>query len=177
MQHCFYLGCPLVNRFNHFNSSIGPSFHGNLVDWHKGHGLWKYSFRWLLIKKWPKLTTMGSHKWFSWPLLTPTGCVRQNENPTNFKIVKELLLVQNHRIHQQKALDFSFNLKPWKWAWHDQEGVTPSRPPKPFFTSRAPTLFAARGRGALLIMPRPLSGSQMKAEIQGFLLMYRMVLY
>ena len=105
-----------------------------------------------------------------------TGCVRQNENPTNFKIVKELLLVQNHRIHQQKALDFSFNLKPWKWAWHDQEGVTPSRPPKPFFTSRAPTLFAARGRGALLIMPRPLSGSQMKAEIQGFLLMYCMIL-
>ena len=39
--------------------------------------------------------------------------VRQtNENPTNFKIVKELLLVQNNRIHQQKALDFSFNLKP-----------------------------------------------------------------
>ena len=31
-------------------------------------------------------------------------------------------------------------------------------------------LFAARGRGALLIMPRPLLGCEIKAEIQGFLL-------
>ena len=46
-----------------------------------------------------------------------------------------------------------------------------------FFTSRAPMLFAARGRGSLLIMPRPLLGCQIKAEIQGFLLMYRLFLY
>ena len=38
-------------------------------------------------------------------------------------------------------------------------------------------LFAARGRDALLMMPRPLSGCQIKAEIQGFLLMYRLFLY
>ena len=38
-------------------------------------------------------------------------------------------------------------------------------------------LFAVRGRGALLIGPRPLLGCQIKAEIQGFLLMYRMFLY
>ena len=38
-------------------------------------------------------------------------------------------------------------------------------------------LFAARGRGGLLIMPRPLSGCQIKAEIKGFLLMYRLFLY
>ena len=38
-------------------------------------------------------------------------------------------------------------------------------------------LFAARGRDALLMMPRPLSGFQIKAEIQGFLLMYRLFLY
>jgi hypothetical protein len=38
-------------------------------------------------------------------------------------------------------------------------------------------LFAARGRGALLIMPRPLSGCQIKAEIQGFLLLYCFFLY
>ena len=38
-------------------------------------------------------------------------------------------------------------------------------------------LFTARGRGGLLIMPRPLSGCQMKAEIKGFLLMYRLFLY
>ena len=38
-------------------------------------------------------------------------------------------------------------------------------------------LFAARRRGALLIMPRPLSGCQIKAEIKGFLLRYRLFLY
>ena len=38
-------------------------------------------------------------------------------------------------------------------------------------------LFTARGRGGLLVKPRPLSGSQMKAEIKGFLLMYRLFLY
>ena len=37
-----------------------------------------------------------------------------------------------------------------------------------FFTSRAPMLFAARGRGSLLIMPRPLLGCQNKAEIKNF---------
>ena len=41
-----------------------------------------------------------------------TGCVRQNENPTNFKIVKEPLLVRKQTTSQQKALDFSFNLAP-----------------------------------------------------------------
>ena len=38
-------------------------------------------------------------------------------------------------------------------------------------------LFAARKRGALLIKPRPLLGSQIKAEIKGFLLVYRLFLY
>ena len=38
-------------------------------------------------------------------------------------------------------------------------------------------LFAAGGRGGLLVKPRPLSGSQIKAEIKGFLLMYRLFLY
>ena len=38
-------------------------------------------------------------------------------------------------------------------------------------------LFAARGRGSLLIMPRPLLGCQIKAEIKGFLLMYHLFLY
>ena len=38
-------------------------------------------------------------------------------------------------------------------------------------------LFAARERGALLMMPRPFSGFQIKAEIQGFLLMYGFFLY
>jgi hypothetical protein len=38
-------------------------------------------------------------------------------------------------------------------------------------------LFAARERDALLMMPRPLSGCQIKAEFQGFLQMYRLFLY
>ena len=38
-------------------------------------------------------------------------------------------------------------------------------------------LFAPSERGALLIMPRPLSGCQIKAEIKGFPLMYRLFLY
>ena len=38
-------------------------------------------------------------------------------------------------------------------------------------------LFAAGGRGGLLVKPCPLSGSQIKAEIKGFLLMYRLFLY
>ena len=37
-------------------------------------------------------------------------------------------------------------------------------------------LFAAGGRDAFLIVPRPFLGRQIKAEIQGFLLMYRLFL-
>ena len=38
-------------------------------------------------------------------------------------------------------------------------------------------LFAASGRAAFLIMPRPLLGYQIKAEIKGFPLMYCLFLY
>jgi hypothetical protein len=41
-----------------------------------------------------------------------------------FNILKRPLLVQKQTIHQRKALDISFNLTPWKWAWHYQEGAT-----------------------------------------------------
>ena len=37
-----------------------------------------------------------------------TGCVRQNENPTDFKIVKEPLLVEKQTLHQQKGLDLCY---------------------------------------------------------------------
>ena len=39
--------------------------------------------------------------------------------------MKKPLLVQKQTTPQQKALDLSFNLTPWKWAWHYQEGATP----------------------------------------------------
>ena len=40
--------------------------------------------------------------------LKNTGCRSHFENPTNFKILKEPLLVQKQIIHQQKALDLSY---------------------------------------------------------------------
>ena len=38
-------------------------------------------------------------------------------------------------------------------------------------------LFTARGRGSSMVMPHPLVGWQIKAEIKGFLLMYSLFLY
>ena len=112
-----------------------------------------------------------------WTLQKNTGCNSIFRKIFKLKIWKEPMLVQKQTIHQQKALDLSFNLTPWKWACHYHEAARPSRPPKLFFTPRGPMLFLVRGRGALLIMPHPLSGCQIKAEIQGFLLMYRLFLY
>ena len=48
-------------------------------------------------------------------------------SPAFFNILKEPYVVKKQTIHQQKALDLSFNLTPWKWAWHHQEGATPPR--------------------------------------------------
>ena len=45
------------------------------------------------------------------------------------------------------------------------------------FTPRKPMLFAARGRGSLLVKPHALSVFQIKAKIMGFLLMYQLFLY
>ena len=109
--------------------------------------------------------------------LAYTGCGSHFRNPAPFNILKKPLLVLKQTIHQQKALYFSFNLAPWKWAWHHHEAATPSCPKITFFTPRAPMLFAAGGRGALLVMPRPFSECQIKAEIKGFPLMYRLFLY
>ena len=62
--------------------------------------------------------------------------------------------------------------------WHPESGCgTIRRLPRPHRRQevknppRGPMLFAARGRGAVLRMPRPLLGCQIKAEIKGFLLM------
>ena len=41
-------------------------------------------------------------------LESSTGCVRQNENPTDFKIVNKPLLVQKKTLHQQKALNLCY---------------------------------------------------------------------
>ena len=41
-----------------------------------------------------------------------TGCRSHFENLTNFKILKEPLLVLKQTIHQKKVLDLGFNLTP-----------------------------------------------------------------
>ena len=75
----------------------------------------------------------------------PTGCNSIFRKIFKFKIWKEPMLVQKQTIHQQKALDLSFNLTPWKWAWHYHEAATPSRHRTTFFTPRAPMLCVAGG--------------------------------
>ena len=75
-----------------------------------------------------------------------TGCKRRIRKTFEVKIWKESLLVKEQRVPQQKALDLSFNLAPWKWAWHYHEAATPSCPKrsqKPF----APT-YAFHGKEA-----------------------------
>ena len=49
-------------------------------------------------------------------------------------------------ILQKKALDVSFNLTPWKWAWHYHEAATPSRPKRSQKPSAHP--YAFRGERA-----------------------------
>ena len=56
-----------------------------------------------------------------------TGCKSPNHTFLKINILKESLLIVIQTIPQQKALDLSFNLAPWKWAWHYQEAATPSR--------------------------------------------------
>ena len=106
-----------------------------------------------------------------------TGCKRRIRKIFEVKIWKESLLVKEQTIPQQKALDLSFSLASWKWAWHYHEAATPSHRRITFFTPRQPMLFTAREHGALLMMPSPLSGCQIKAEIKGFLLMNSLFLY
>ena len=96
----------------------------------------------------------------------------ENFPPAFFNILKEPLLLQKLTIHQQKALNFSFNLAPWKWAWHYQEGATPSRREKHRCAWGKKRFWVAGGLGSLMIMPRPLLGCQIKAEIKGFLMRY-----
>ena len=45
---------------------------------------------------------------FSKELHKYTGCGSQNENPANFKILKEPMLVQKQTIPHMKALDLSY---------------------------------------------------------------------
>ena len=85
-----------------------------------------------------------------------TGCKSQFRKIFEFKNWKEPMLVLKQTIPQQKALDLSFNLAPWKWAWHYHEGATPSCPKITLFTQNAPLLFAASRRDTLLILPPPL---------------------
>ena len=77
-----------------------------------------------------------------------TGCASHFGNPTNFKIVKEPLLVQKQILHQQKALDLSFNLAHLKWTWHGQEGATFSRREKYRFACGKKVILGQEGMTA-----------------------------
>ena len=91
--------------------------------------------------------------------------------PAFFSILKEPILVQKQTIHQQKGLDLSFLETESLRAWHYQEDATPSRREKHRCAWGKKKYFTASHRQALLIIPRPLSGCHIKAEIRGFLLM------
>ena len=98
------------------------------------------------LKNHRKITVSGGEKPSKY-----TGCVRQNENPTKFKIVKQPLLIQKQTIHQQKALDFSY-LEPKgqgrgiimrAWQCHRRQRV--KNPPR---TCKKSTKNAFRGEEA-----------------------------
>ena len=80
-----------------------------------------------------------------------TGCGSHFENPTNFKILKEPLVVQKQALHQQKALDLSY-LEPEEqgrgiimraWQCHRRQRV--KNPPR---TCKKSTKNSFRGEGA-----------------------------
>ena len=75
-----------------------------------------------------------------------TGCNSGKWKKVQANILKEPLVLLKQTIPQQKALDLSFNLAPWKWAWHYHEAATPSCPKRSQKPS-APT-YAFHGKEA-----------------------------
>ena len=82
------------------------------------------------------------HTYFCWDSFTPyrpkrikhfcPECIIQGVTAisgkrSNLTFLIFLLLILKQTIPQEKALDISFNLTPQKWAWHYQEGGTPTR--------------------------------------------------
>mgnify|MGYP007048741173 CR=1 FL=1 len=61
--------------------------------------------------------------------------------------------------------------------WHYHEAVTPSGREKHRCARGKKSFSTARGRDSSMVMPHPLLGWQMKAEIKGFLLRYRLLQY
>ena len=55
-----------------------------------------------------------------------TGWISHIWKKVQANILREPLVLLKQTMPQQKALDLSFNLAPWKWAWQYQEGVTMS---------------------------------------------------
>ena len=97
--------------------------------------------------------------------------------PVSFNILKETMLVQKQLIHQKKALDLSFNFAPWNWAWHYQKCATASHRKKHRFAWGKKSYSRTGERGSLMVMPYPLLGCQIKAEIKDFLLKYCLFQY
>ena len=105
-----------------------------------------------------------------------TGCVRQNENPTSFKILKEPLLIQRQTLHQQKALDLCYleleakgsMTSPVSQRCHRRQGV--KNPPR---TCRKSTknVFCAKGAWHPHDTATTFSFQLQMTEIMSFLLM------
>ena len=109
----------IMQYVEHYGKIIKIPYGCPFEGWSERHLFWQLAL--CLFSTGPKkdsVTVFKSflHNFLLCTLLAPhTGCVRQNENPTRFKIVKEPLPIQNQTINQQKALDFSFNLTYWNW--------------------------------------------------------------
>ena len=123
------------------------------------------------------MTKFVSARYQAFGIYHSTGCKSQFRKIFEFKNWKEPMLVLKQTIPQQKALDLNFHLTSLKWVWHYQEGATPARREKHRCAWGKKVINRAGGHGSLMIMPHPLSGCQIKAEIKGFLLMYRLFLY
>ena len=65
-------------------------------------------------------------QWQFWINITSTGWISDIWKKVQANILKDPLVLMKQKIPQQKALDLSFNLAPWKWVWHYHEAATPS---------------------------------------------------
>ena len=106
-----------------------------------------------------------------------TGWISDIWKKIQANILREPLVLLKQTIPQQKALDLSLNLTLRKWAWHYQEGATFPRREKHRCAWGKKSCSTAGGRDSSMVMPHPLLGWQMKAEIKGFLLRYRLFQY
>ena len=87
------------------------------------------------------------------------------------------MLLLKQTIPQKKVLILCFLETESLKMWHYQEDTTPARCRNTFCTPHPPMLFAMSKHGAFLVMPHHLTLCLKKAELESFLLKYRLFLY